>query len=261
MPDARNPFARRAVRFAHAVRRSARILVDPGELICPITTEVPENPCYIDSVYSGRVFEREMIQEWIAKTGTHPLTRAPVTAECISHVQDRDLVRHYMTQVQPNIFEKPVQVLIAPGRVAVTERLRKLWDSDTTVLRAAVAQQAGVSEHQVFLWAVPGGLDRVTSLLETYVASNDQDFQPQAVIQGAVMVLPGETLLGDVVTKHMHVVGWTFDTSVVLVAQVARQYLEPVFFEPMLTNPVQQKTHVPVLWAKNVAGCVYTSFS
>ena len=60
-------------------------------LICAISNEVPENP--VVSPVSGQVYERRLIEKFIAENGVDPINKEPLSEEQLIEIKCSPLVK------------------------------------------------------------------------------------------------------------------------------------------------------------------------
>lgn len=82
-------------------------------LCCSLSNEVPEEP--VLSPRSGHIFERRLIEKYLAETGCDPINQQPLTVEELIEVKTSPLVR-----------PKPPYATSIP---AILKTLQDEWDA------------------------------------------------------------------------------------------------------------------------------------
>ncbi|CAL8263991.1 unnamed protein product [Lota lota] len=129
-------------------------------LVCAISNEVPEHPCV--SPVSNQVFERRLIEKYIAENGTDPMNGQPLSEEQLIDIKGNTLRRHGAGGEPMEISEQVgmtpeiIQKLQDKATVLTTERKKRGKTVPEELVRAEdlskyrqVASHAGLHSASV----------------------------------------------------------------------------------------------------------------
>lgn len=96
-------------------------------ILCIVSNEVPEHPCVSPS--SNCVFERRLIEKYIAENGTDPISGEPVSEEQLIDIKGRIIINWHIPFKQNCLIKTWKQILLWLGSSyhSVTSRLHLLF--------------------------------------------------------------------------------------------------------------------------------------
>ncbi|KAK0139812.1 Pre-mRNA-processing factor 19 [Merluccius polli] len=99
-------------------------------LVCAISNEVPEHPCV--SPVSSQVFERRLIEKYIAENGTDPMNGQPLSEEQLVDIKGNEVVSPVSHPIRPK----------APSATSIPAILKSLQDEwDAVMLHSFTLRQ------------------------------------------------------------------------------------------------------------------------
>ena len=130
---------------------------DPKVFCCPISGELMQDPV-IDS--EGNTFDRKYIKRWLLIKGTSPITRTPMTIDCLKPNRSlRDAIQEYIMKKEGNVVFKKKRAKVAPKSANVEK------NKDVFKLEPQVFVDSSVEKEGIVMFRIkpPNGKERTPS--------------------------------------------------------------------------------------------------